>query len=109
MSKHVVPAALATAVALAGCATAPPPAPKVAYVATDQAEARTLAEARKAGYKIVDEGGKTLYCRSQPKLGTRIQTETICLSREEMLAAREAQQSGFENMKKVLAPPADRL
>jgi hypothetical protein len=109
MPKNIVPAALAAALVLAGCATSPPPAPKVAYVATDQAEARTLEEARKAGYKIVDEGGTTLYCRNQPKLGTRIQTETICLTREEMLAAREAQQSSFENMKKVLAPPADRM
>lgn len=95
---------LAAAGVLAGCASqnAPEPPPAPTYAATDVPAATTLAEAQKLGYKIVNEDGKTMYCRETPKLGSHVQKERTCLTEAEMYEARNANQRNFENMKKVI-------
>lgn len=97
----------AMAALVLGCASQPTVEPKAttAYAPTTQSEAVTLEAARKMGYKIVNEDGKVLYCRSQKKLGSHIQKETVCLTEQELLIAREASQRNVENMKKVIPPP----
>jgi hypothetical protein len=90
---------------LAGCAsqnTGAPPAPAATYAATDVPAATTLEEAEKLGYKIVNEDGKTLYCRETRKLGSHVQKERTCLTEAEMYEARNANQRNFEDMKKVI-------
>jgi hypothetical protein len=72
----------------------------VTYAATDVPEATTLDEATKLGYKLVDDSGRTLYCKEWPKLGSRIQKERVCLTEEEFTAARSQQQRTFDKMKK---------
>ena len=108
MRQILMLAALVVATGCAGQPAAKAPVkaePAVTFVATEKPEATTLDEARKLGYNIVDEGGQTLYCRTNRKLGSRIHTETICLTEQEMLAAREASQRNFDNMKKAIPPP----
>jgi hypothetical protein len=97
----------AIAVLVLGCASEPAVEPVVttAYAPTTQPEADSVEAARKLGYKVVNEDGKTLYCRSQKKLGSHIRKETVCLTEEELLIAREASQRNVENMKKVTPPP----
>jgi hypothetical protein len=97
----------AIAILVVGCASAPAAEPEVAtrYATTMQPEAESLDAARKLGYKVVDEDGQTLYCRSQKKLGSHIRKETVCLTEEELLIAREASRRNAENMKKVTPPP----
>ena len=89
---------------LAGCASqntaAPPPA--TTYAATDVPEATTLEEAQKLGYKIVNEDGKTMYCRETRKLGSHVQTNRTCLTEAEMYEARNSNQRQFEDMKKTI-------
>ncbi len=93
-----VSCSVVAALALCGCATkAPPPATSAA---TDVPEATTLEEARKLGYKLVDDSGRTLYCKEWPKLGSRIQKERVCLTEEEFTEARSQQQRTFEKMKR---------
>jgi hypothetical protein len=96
-----------TAALVLGCASDPVVEPEVAmtYAPTPQPEADSLEAARKLGYKIVNEDGKVLYCRSQKKLGSHIQKDTVCLTEDELLIAREASQRNAENMKKVIPPP----
>ena len=90
-------------VLLAGCAAeAPAPDPAPTFVATDQPAATTLEEAQKLGYKVVNEDGRTMYCRETPKLGSHVQKDRTCLTEDELLAARDANQRNFENMKKVI-------
>jgi hypothetical protein len=97
----------ATAALVLGCASDPVVEPEVAttYAPTTQPEADSLEAARKLGYKIVNEDGKVVYCRSQKKLGSHIQKDTVCLTADELLIAREASQRNAENMKKVIPPP----
>ena len=95
---------LAAAGLTVGCAsqTASTPAPPPTYVATDAPAALTLEEAQKLAYKIVNEDGKTLYCRETRKLGSHVQKERTCLTETEMYEARNSNQRQFEDMKKVI-------
>src|SRR5688500_15206669 len=71
---------------LVGCASetaSVSPQPAATYAATDTPEATTLAEAQKLGYKIVNEDGKTMYCRETPKLGSHVKKERTCLTEAE--------------------------
>jgi len=99
----------------AGCASqsekaAPPAAPAVAArtapAATPAATApKTVQDAQKAGYRIVNENGKTVYCRDQMKTGSHVRTETICLTAEELEAAREASRRNMDQLMKPIPPP----
>lgn len=116
MRIHLLAAAV---VLIAGCAAqprnvatssspAPAAAPPAAVPATSpvaKAEPKTVQEAQKAGYKIVTENGKTVYCREQPKTGTRVRSETICLTAEEIEAAREASRRNLDQMQRAVPPP----
>ena len=65
----------------------------------------TVQQAQKAGYKIVSENGKTVYCREQLKTGSRLRKETICLTAEELEAAREASRRNMDQMQRAIPPP----
>lgn len=80
-------------------------APSEAAAAPKPAKAMTVQEAKKAGYKIVNQNGKTVYCRDQMKTGSHVRKETICLTAEEIDAAREASRRNMEQMQRVTPPP----
>jgi hypothetical protein len=80
-----------------GCATQPPPT--ATYAATELPEATTLEQAQKLGYKLVDDNGRTLYCREWRKLGSHIQKERVCLTEAEFVEGRAQQQRTFDKMK----------
>ena len=94
----------------AGCASQPK-SPPVTPVVTQGNEpptetvVATMAEVMKAGYDLVDENGKTLYCRQQLMTGSHLRKETICLTAEELKAAREASQRNLEQLQRAIAPP----
>jgi hypothetical protein len=104
---------------VAGCASqpekaAPPAAPPVATKAAPAAAApvagattapKTVQQAQAAGYKIVNENGKTVYCRDQMKTGSHVRMETICLTAEELEAAREASRRNMDQMMRPIPPP----
>jgi len=100
---QTVATSAAPAPAPAPAAAAPAAAPATSAVA--KAEPTTVQEAQKAGYKIVTENGRTVYCREQPKTGTRVRTETICLTAEEIEAAREASRRNLDQMQRAVPPP----
>src|SRR5262245_59989761 len=73
-------ACLIAACALAACAAKPPAPPAAREVPID---ASNIAEAQAAGYKIVNEKGKTLLCRKDPRVGSHVQFTTTCLTPQE--------------------------
>lgn len=101
-------------VLVAGCASesqqAPPPAaPAVAATAAPAeapatTEPKTVQQAQAAGYKIVNENGKTVYCRDQMKTGSHVRSETICLTKEELEAAREASRRNMDQLTRPIPP-----
>ena len=109
-SEKAVPAATPVAAATAAPA-APASAPVAAATAAPNAvpatagAPKTVQEARMAGYKIVNEKGKTLYCRDQMKTGSHVRQETICLTKEELEAAREASKRNLDQMMRAVPPP----
>jgi hypothetical protein len=98
------PAAAATAAPIAVAPVAAATAAPNAAPATAGAP-KTIQEARMAGYKIVNEKGKTLYCRDQLKTGSHVRQETICLTKEELDAAREASKRNMDQMMRAVPPP----
>ena len=86
---------------LAACATstkvehAPAPAAVVSaapgatqsFASIDESN---LAKAQAAGYKVVNENGKQLYCRRSLVTGTRLHYATECLTAEELARSNEA-------------------
>ncbi len=99
---------------LASCASepvAPPAAPVAAPVAAQPAAAaatesqpKTVQAAQKAGWKIVNQNGKEMYCREQLMTGSHMRKETICLTAEELELARTAQRRGLEQLQR--SPPS---
>jgi hypothetical protein len=95
----------------AGCALQPgiapvaPAAVAVESVAAPAKPADTLQEAKLAGYKIVNNNGKTVYCREQLMTGSHMRKEIICLTKAELEIAREASRRNLEQMQKRVPPP----
>jgi hypothetical protein len=60
----------------------------------DTINAANIAEAQKAGYKVVNQDGETLLCRKTKESGTRVRYLTTCLTaarwKEQADAGREA-------------------
>jgi hypothetical protein len=101
---RLVLAATATSVLLAACASTPPqkaaqaPAPTPAPATTHAVapahnpssdkfatiDATNIAEAQKAGYKVVNENGTQLFCRRELITGTRLHYKTSCLTAEQL-------------------------
>ena len=102
---------VATGVALlavAGCASPPAqvrPAP-AAQSAKTRNQVVTLAEARRLGYRIVDENGQTVCCSDQIATGSHVRKETACLTAEELAVARDASKRNLDQMQRVTPPPA---
>lgn len=94
---------------MAGCASepiAPPAAPVAAQPAAAATESAptTVQAARKAGWKIVNQDGKEMYCREQLMTGSHLRKETICLTPEELELARTAQQRSLDQLQR--SPPS---
>jgi hypothetical protein len=76
----------------AGCAAQPPEPPTRYFSSTGQPlermptnrdgtiDAKLLADVKQAGYSIVNTKGQVLYCKSEAKLGSRVRSETTCLT-----------------------------
>ena len=96
-------APIATAAPVAADSTAPGAA--AAPAPAQPAQVATVQEARKAGYKIVDQNGQKVYCREQLKTGSNLRKETICLTEKELEQARAASQRNLDQMQRNLPPP----
>ena len=104
----------ATAALLIACASTPSPTPKappppVAAAPASAPAAQPLAAidatnivaAQKAGYKIVNDKGKRMYCRRESVTGTRLKEKTTCLTAE---ALQQQQDEAREMMAPRPAP-----
>jgi hypothetical protein len=108
---------IAAGLIVAGCAAqqaAPPPAAtSTTYIsatgetlaaapvrADGTLDAKRLADAKRAGYTLVNTNGETLYCRTEAKIGSRIpkNTDTTCLTTAQLDAQQAANRNTFQNL-----------
>jgi hypothetical protein len=103
---------------LAGCATsnqaakAPAKAPAAVVNNTPGAsqqfakiDENNIAKAQAAGYKIVNEDGKTLYCKRTLVTGTRLHYQTECLTSEEIIRMNNNVKETFDHPTINMPPP----
>ena len=79
--------ALVAAGLIAGCASKPAEPPVTKRVKVD---ASNIAEAQKAGYKVVNQNGKELYCKKEFLTGSRLNSKTTCLTASEWTQLNES-------------------
>ncbi|HEY2678029.1 MAG TPA: hypothetical protein VGI65_13750 [Steroidobacteraceae bacterium] len=110
------PILVLTLLFVAGCAgqpsTPPAPAQAVTYVSSTGApvaqisataatgadlDAKRLADAKKAGYTVINSNGEPLFCSTEPHLGSHVQKDTICLTAKQWDDERVRTQQGLQN------------
>jgi len=101
---------VAATLLMAGCASQSQRAtetPAVAPAAPQRVDGgvMTVQEARKAGYKIVSQDGKPMYCREELKTGSHARKDMICLTAEELAMVRDAARRNVEQMQRATAIP----
>jgi hypothetical protein len=57
-----------------------------------------LADLRKAGYTIKKQNGETLYCRKDKETGSRLKTNTFCLTAEQLRQMQANTRDGMREM-----------
>ena len=99
--RPAIAAAVVAGVLLAACAGTPPqaevqrPAAPARAAAAAQAgtpAAATASATKYPGYKLVVRDGQTLYCSTSRTLGSWIKTDTVCMTEQELINAREQNQ-----------------
>jgi hypothetical protein len=109
-----------TAMAIVGCSQqptqpdAPVPVTPVTGVAASsgetagdspqQVQAKRLVLAKKLHLRVVDQNGDEVFCRTFMVTGSRIQTETRCLTAQQLDHYDERTQRDVDQVFKVFAP-----
>jgi hypothetical protein len=68
--------------------------------------ANLIKEAKAKGYKMVNQDGKVLYCRTDLKTGSHLVKETTCLDQDELQTLHERTAEGLEIMQHQQHPPS---
>lgn len=92
-------------VVLAGCAGKPERAPEADAERQVPVDSTNIVEVQKAGYKVVNENGKTLYCKRDLNTGSHVRKTTTCLTEAEWTAMVDASRRGVEAMRRQRIPP----
>jgi hypothetical protein len=112
--RTIVPIVMVVAAGCAGQATEPV-APTRYFSSTGQPlermptnpdgtiDAKLLADVKQAGYKIVNTDGQLIYCKSEAKLGSRVRSETTCLTAREFQMLHDNLQMSMSLLQQ--APP----
>jgi hypothetical protein len=89
-------------VVLAGCAGTAPQEP--AAERQVKVDSSNIVEAQKAGYKVVDQDGKKLYCKRDLNTGSHVRYTTTCLTEQEWQEMVDASRRSVENMSRTRPP-----
>jgi hypothetical protein len=103
MRTQLIIGVLTAAALIGGCASKPAAPPQEKEVPLD---ASNIVEAQAAGYKIVNEKGKTLLCRKDPKVGSHVQFTTTCLTAQEWQQLKNDNRNNIEGMSHRRPPPS---
>ena len=59
-----------------------------------------------AGYTLVNDNGQRLYCRTEKKTGSRLQTSTTCLTEQEAIQLEAVTRQTMTDVTRNVPPPA---
>ncbi len=90
------------ATAFSACASHPPVSESPRQVKVD---ANNAAEVQKAGYRIVNKNGQTLYCTKELQTGSHVQSTTTCLTQKEWDNLREDNRRALQMAPSTLPAP----
>jgi hypothetical protein len=68
-------------------------------------DSSNIVDAQRAGYKVVNEDGKTLYCKRNLNTGSHLRYTTSCLTEEEWRDLADTSQRGVDSMRRDVHPP----
>lgn len=83
----------------------PKPAPETHRVKVD---AFNVVEVQRAGYKLVNKDGQSLFCRTDFITGSHVRTTTICLTEQELTEQMNTTQQSMAGFNSHNAGPAHR-
>jgi len=83
----------------------PPAAPAVPSPPTDANLTKLIAEAKAKGYRLVNQNGQTMYCRTDLKTGSHLQKEITCLSEADLASLHDRTADGLRIMEQQQHPP----
>jgi hypothetical protein len=63
-----------------------------------------VSEAKKAGFKLVNTNGEPLFCRTDPKIGSRVQKETTCLTAKQLDDMHDQVRLGLSKLPGMASP-----
>jgi hypothetical protein len=101
--RNLIACVLAAGVLL-GCAAAPKPAVP-AVTKEVKLDSSNIAEAQAAGYKVVNENGKSLLCRKELLTGSHVRYKTSCLTAQEWEQLAKDNRESVQNMSHRVPPP----
>lgn len=94
--------ALSAVVFIAGCASTPKEPAAERRVPID---ATNIVPAQKAGYKVVNKDGQTLYCKRSLNTGSHLRYSTSCLTEKEWEDLADASKRSVDAMRRDSIPP----
>ena len=101
--RTLISCVLAASVLLIGCASQKPAEPPATQRV--KVDGSNVAEAQAAGYKIVNQNGKTLYCSKELQTGSHVRTRTSCLTEKEWAQARDNARAAVQDMSRRVQAP----
>jgi hypothetical protein len=79
--------------------------PTIAPTAEDEEHGIDPVALQRQGYRIVDDEGRRLYCRTTMSTGSHLQKKSYCLTARELAALRDSTRKTVEQMRTVVPPP----
>lgn len=108
MRPRLLPLLLLCAAATAQASDPAPPTDKSAPKPAEKTLEQKIADAKKAGFKLVDRNGTQLYCRERRKTGSRLEKETECLTEREIETLGDFSRRGLADITRQQPPPQGR-
>ena len=65
---------------------------------------KRIADAKKQGYKLVNTNGEELFCRTDPKIGSRVQKETTCMTAKQLDDMHDQTRLGLSKLPGMASP-----
>ncbi len=96
---------IAALAALTACSAHAPPRPPPPPPTELAATAANIEALTKQGYKLVDQDGRKLYCRTENVLGSHVEKRTTCMTEQQIRDMAADTRNSLNNLQLQVPPP----